>query len=172
MNRNMNTLFLSLLISGSVLADDAGILRCRNLSEAPARLACYDALVVPATDAKRGVSKPAVQPETRPSPAATPMSSPAVVAAAPQKIEQFGLENRVNPDTLDAIESYIPGRFEGWEAKSNIKLANGQVWQVSDDSSRYLTLNDPKVRIRRGALGTFYLEFEKTNYSPRVRRVQ
>ena len=38
--------------------------------------------------------------------------------------------------------------------------------------SRYLTLNDPKVRIRRGALGAFYLEFEKVNHSPRVRRVQ
>ena len=70
------------------------------------------------------------------------------------------------------IESYIAGRFEGWEAKSNIKLANGQVWQIADDSRRYLTMNDPKVRIRRGALGAFYLEFEKSNISPRVRRVQ
>lgn len=86
--------------------------------------------------------------------------------------EQFGLENRVVPGTLDAIESTIPGKFDGWEAKSNIKLANGQVWQIADDSSRYASMVDGKVRIRRGALGAFYLEFEKINYSPRVKRVQ
>ena len=82
------------------------------------------------------------------------------------------MENRTAPGTLDAIESTIPGRFEGWDAKANIKLANGQVWQIADDSSRYVTMNDPKVKIRRGALGSFYLEFEKINHSPKVRRVQ
>ena len=143
----MKALILLLSISSSALADDAGILRCRGITGASARLACYDALVVPAAEAKAAAS---VQQET----------------------EQFGLENRASPGTADAIESYIPGRFEGWEAKSKLKLANGQVWQIADDSSRYLPLNDPKVRIRRGVLGAFYLEFEKSNHSPRVRRVQ
>ena len=73
---------------------------------------------------------------------------------------------------LDAIESHIPGSFEGWSAKSNIKLANGQIWQISDDSSRAHYIDNPKVRIRRGALGSFYLEIQGTNVSPRVRRVQ
>ena len=172
MNNTMKALILLLSISGSALANDAGILRCRGITEASVRLACYDALVVPAGDAKAATSKPAVQPESRPSPAASSASSTAPVASVQQKTDQFGLENRASPGTVDAVESYIPGRFEGWEAKSSIKLANGQVWQIADDSSRYLTLNDPKVKIRRGALGAFYLEFEKVNHSPRVRRVQ
>ena len=122
-------------------------MRCRGLTEASARLACYDALAVPAAAAKAAAGKPAVQ-------------------------SGFGLENRAGAGTVDAIESYIPGRFEGWEAKSRLKLANGQVWQIADDSSRYLPLNDPKVRIRRDILGAFHLEFEQSNHSPRVRRVQ
>lgn len=147
MNKTMQAFILLLSISGSALADDAGILRCRGITAASARLACYDALVVPAADAKAAAGKPAAQPG-------------------------FGLESRAVPGTVDAIESHIPGRFEGWEANTRLKLANGQVWQIVDDSSRYLSLNNPKVRIRRGMLGAFYLEFEQSNYSPRVRRVQ
>ena len=77
-----------------------------------------------------------------------------------------------NNSQLDAIESHIPGSFEGWSAKKNIKLANGQVWQIADDSSRAHYIDNPKVRIRRGALGSFYIEIQGTNASPRVRRVQ
>jgi hypothetical protein len=35
-----------------------------------------------------------------------------------------------------------------------------------------LNLDNPKVVIRRGMMGGFFLELEKTNRSPRVRRVQ
>jgi hypothetical protein len=104
--------------------------------------------------------------------AASPAPASAAAAPTQKRTDQFGFEDRASPATVDAVESYIPGRFDGWEAKSLIKLANGQVWQIADDSRRFLTLNDAKVRVRRGALGAFYLEFEKTNYSPRVRRVQ
>lgn len=169
MNKTVQALILLLSIPGSALANDAGILRCRGITGASARLACYDALVVPAAESKAAASKPAGQSESGSSPAASSPPSTASLASVQQ--HQFGLENRAGPGT-DAIESHIPGRFEGWDAKSNLKLANGQVWQIADDSSRYLQLNDPKVRIRRGVLGAFYLEFEQSNYSPRVRRVQ
>jgi hypothetical protein len=176
MKNSINALLLLLSISASAQADDAGIVRCRSIADAAGRLACYDSLVVPLTDARSVASKPVAQPDGRPAPGqVAPISSatPSAAVTSPQlKTDQFGLENRAAPGTLDAIESHIPGRFEGWEAKSTIKLANGQVWQIADDSNRYLTLNDPKVRIRRGALGAFYLEFEKINHSPRVRRIQ
>lgn len=171
MKKTLNTLILLLSVSAGALANDAGIVRCRAIIEASARLACYDALVVPAVDAKAPVSKPLAQPDLRASPATPAPVTAAATGSLQQRTSQFGLEDRVSAATVDAIESYIPGRFEGWEAKSNIKLANGQVWQVADDSSRSVTMNDPKVRIRRGALGAFYLEFEKINHSPRVKRV-
>ena len=139
--------FLLLLIPGSALADDAALLRCRDIADASTRLACYDALV-PAAKARLG------QKQLRQSP------------------EQFGIEGRKSISELDAIESAIPGRFEGWEPRSRIKLANGQIWQIADDSSRYLYLDNPKVTIRRGSLGAFYLEVEGSTWTARVKRVQ
>ena len=44
--------------------------------------------------------------------------------------------------------------------------------QMQFDSARYLDRVDPKVTIRRGALGAFYLDIEGDNRSPRVKRVQ
>jgi hypothetical protein len=137
---------LLLVVSTSVLADDAGLLKCRGISDVSARLACYDALPVGETKT--------VQEAPRQAPA------------------QFGLEQRVAKSELESIESHIPGNFEGWGPRTRILLANGQLWQISDDSRRSLDFKDPKVSIRRGALGAFYLEIEGTNSSPRVTRVQ
>ena len=137
---------LLLLISGAALADDAALLRCRGIADASKRLACYDA--VPVGEAR------AVQAQPRP---------PA---------ERFGIEAQPSKEELDAIVSSIPGRFEGWEPRTTIQLANGQVWQITDDSSRYFYLNNPKVTIRRGMFGAFYLDIEGSNWSARVRRVK
>ena len=70
------------------------------------------------------------------------------------------------------VTSRIDGRFDGWGPKSLIRLANGQVWQVSDDSDAVLNLNNPQVTIRRGILGAFYLELDGTNRTARVKRLQ
>jgi len=70
------------------------------------------------------------------------------------------------------MESYIPGHFEGWGAGARIKLANGQVWQVVDGTSAFFNRENPKVLVRRGMMGGFFLEIENSNRSPRVKRVQ
>jgi hypothetical protein len=72
----------------------------------------------------------------------------------------------------DAIESQLTGLVEGWGPRSLFKLANGQVWQVIDGSSAVLYLKDPKVKIRRGAMGTFVLEIDGTNETARVNRLR
>jgi hypothetical protein len=86
--------------------------------------------------------------------------APAVArAAAPETPAQFGLVREVAPVVdLPAIESTIPGHFDGWYPNRRIRLANGQVWQVADGSSRVYDLDNPKVTIRRGVLGAFYLD--------------
>lgn len=138
------------LAAGPSQADDAALLRCRALTENSARLACYDAIAV----------------------------APAGTAASPalpprQTAQQFGLEAQQAAKTqLDAIETTIAGRFYGWGPGERIELANGQVWQVTDDSRGVLDVLNPKVKVRRGALGAFFLEFEGSNRSPKVRRVQ
>jgi hypothetical protein len=159
----MRALLLLLLFSTTALADDAGMLRCRAIKDSSARLACYDALVVPGAAEKASPSAPAQ---------VAPSSQPASRAAAQSPPEQFGLEYRKAETMPDSIESTIPGRFEGWGPNARIALANGQVWQVTDDSSGFHAIDNPKVRIRRGALGAFYLEIEGTNRSPRVKRLK
>jgi hypothetical protein len=64
------------------------------------------------------------------------------------------------------------GKFEGWDRGTLIKLANGQVWRVEDDSSEIVYLDSPKATLRRGALGSVYIDIEGARGAPRVRRVQ
>jgi hypothetical protein len=160
----MRAFLLLLLATNVALADDAGLLRCRAIKDSTARLACYDALVVPAVADKTAPAQAAPQAQS-----ATRVPSQAVPAQTP---EQFGMEHKSAQAVLAAIESTIPGRFEGWGPNSLIRLANGQVWQVADDSTGMNFVDNPKVRVRRGALGAFYLEIEGTNRSPRVIRRQ
>ncbi len=159
------------LAATAALADDAGLQGCRAIADSAKRLACYDALPIapPAAAQARPPTGPSASPSAGPSAESASVASP---AAKPSLLSRFGFEQRVQPDELPALESYIPGRFEGWGPGSAIKLANGQVWQISDDSTRRAWLENPKVTVRRGAFGSFFLDVEKVNPSPRVRRVQ
>ena len=148
------TLIPLVLLSGAALADDAALLRCRAISDAIARLSCYDAIPVAGVEAKAVPGQPA--------------------PASQQTMQElFGKEESIAPPAgLPAIETNIPGRFEGWGPNTRIRLANGQVWQVADGSSRVYDMDDPKVTITRGALGAFYLSVAGDNRTVRVRRIQ
>lgn len=148
---------------GSALADEGDLRRCRAIPDTAARLACYDALPLatqaPAPGAA-GSAKGGGQPG-----AATPGRP------APPPEAQFGLAPKPSEEVA-SIQSNIPGLFEGWRPNQRIRLANGQVWQIADESTSFIQRRDPKVTVRRGALGAFYLDIEGDNRSPRVRRVE
>ena len=145
-------------------ADDAAVQRCRAIKDSAQRLACYDALPLGTPAARApGAASPAAGGATAPSPAA---------GSTPTLLQRFGFENRAPVDEVPSIETHIPGRFEGWGPKSVINLANGQAWQVIDDSARTAYKENPKVTVRRGTLGSFFLDIEGVNPAPRVRRVQ
>ena len=154
-------------------ADPAALHRCRAIPEAAQRLACYDTLPLPA-----GASDPAARADrpdaaapgkasagALPTPAAPPSRAQPALAAG-----SFGLRHEA--EALDAITSHIAGLFEGWEAGSRIRLANGQLWQVVDDSRGSYYLREPKVTVRRAAMGTFVLDIEGAKRQPRVRRLE
>lgn len=143
-------------------ADPGALHRCRAIPEAAQRLACYDALPLPA-----GAGEPAARAD-RPE-AAAPGKASAGALAAPAA-SSFGLRHEA--EALDAITSHIAGLFEGWEAGSRIRLANGQLWQVVDDSRGSYYLREPKVTVRRAAMGTFVLDIEGAKRQPRVRRLE
>jgi len=75
---------------------------------------------------------------------------------------------------VNRIESQIEGRFTGWRGAGDlITLANGQVWRVTDSSTRlHVQLDDPRVTIERGLLGGWQLRVEGYNTRARVTRVQ
>lgn len=138
-----------LLLCGGAIADDAALRQCRAVANDAARLACYDAL-----------------------PLQTPMApvAAAPVAAAPATASSFGLPR--SDEATQTIASTIVGVFEGWDPGTRIRLANGQLWQVVDDSRGVYALRDPKVTVRRGALGSFVLDIDGVKRLPRVRRLE
>jgi hypothetical protein len=147
------SLFL-LFASGAAFADDAAILKCRALGDTASRLNCYDAIHV-SMAAMRGSAVP-------------------VAAKLPE--QRFGMETmpkKPDPEEPKAIESTIVGDFDGWRPGAQIRLANGQVWRVVDDSEAVLNrMSNPKVRIERNLFGTLFLKVEGTNNSAKVRRIQ
>ncbi len=72
---------------------------------------------------------------------------------------------------MQEISSRFEGDFDGWGPNTRIKLANGQVWQVTDGSSAPLYLKSPRVTVKRALLGGYVIEFEGTNRTAKVRRV-
>lgn len=142
-----------LLASGSALADDAAILKCRTVADVAARVACYDAIPV-------GVARPAA----------------AAVAAAPARTaeENFGMEAVKRRQAEPAsVQSTVVGDFEGWGPGSQIRLANGQVWRIIDGSEAVLPRrSDARVTIERNLFGTIFLRVDGSNSSAKVRRVQ
>lgn len=147
---------LLLLLSGAAQADDAAILKCRNLLEGAARLACYDA--IPA-GARPSVATATAVPET---------------AAPSRREENFGIEaKKQREQEPQSITSTIPGSFSGWGPGSQIRLANGQVWRIVDGSEAVLApVRDPQVTIERNVFGTLFLKVAGTNNTAKVRRVQ
>jgi len=141
---------LLLLVSGAALADDAAVLKCRTLPDTVQRLACYDAMPVGAS----------------------------VAAQAPE--QRFGIDQTVKaakaekPAEPEQIESSIAGDFDGWSGNATLKLANGQVWRITDNSQAVLPLmHNPKVRIKRGLMGAaYFFQVEGQNSTARVRRVE
>lgn len=155
MKRTLTLLAALLAGPAAQAADDAALRRCRVIADDKARLACFDALVpVP----PRGVSAPVGMP--MPSPAAPPP------AAGPG----FGLDKPAAQP--ESVTTTYPGTFSGWAPRQRLRLANGQVWQVADDSDGVYDLRDPKVTIRRTVFGAYVMEIEGAKRTLRVRRVE
>ena len=158
MGTAMKILYLPLFLSVAALASETTLEQCRAIADPAARLACYDGLPLSA-NAGGAASKAESKAESK--------------ARLPETPAQFGLSREVTPSVdLASIESTIPGHFDGWYPRRRIRLANGQVWQVAEETTRLYELDNPKVTIRRGVLGAYYLDLSIDNRSIRVNRVE
>ncbi len=149
----MKALPLSLLLlSSAALADDAAILKCRSLADTGARLACYDGIQL----------------------GARPAAAAVVAAPARDREADFGIEAiKQRAAEPASVTSTVVGEFEGWGPGSQIRLANGQVWRITDGSEAILPRKrDARVTIERNMFGTLFLKVDGSNSSAKVRRVQ
>jgi len=72
----------------------------------------------------------------------------------------------------EAIESTIAGEFTGFGKGRRFVLANGQEWEQTESTSLSTRKQAPKVTIKPGIAGVWYLQVEGTNATPKVRRVK
>jgi hypothetical protein len=185
---------LALLASGGALADDAAraFLKCMELRDDAARLACYDRLAGEWVElGAPGVrSAPGAAPAVALPPAVVPGSPPAAASAVPAPAaprsadeaatesrppmaeEFFGMESRAVGESLESISAYVVGGFRGWSGNTQFELSNGQVWEQAAPGRFDYGAADRAVSIRRGAFGSFLLSPEGLNRSVRVRRVR
>ncbi|MCZ8233626.1 MAG: hypothetical protein ACK520_11855 [Inhella sp.] len=155
---------MTMVLTGAASAQvpDAEMARCAAITDGAARLRCLDALAAGSVARlQAGTVAPAAP------------TAAAAVAAAPSPSDLAASMGLPPPKVAepDRIDSQIEGRVEGWGPNTHFRLKNGQVWRVSDGSTGDLGLTDPKVTIRRNRFGTYFLEFEGRNDSPKVRRV-
>lgn len=95
-------------------------------------------------------------------------------ATAPQVVgpaNQFGYRTPVD-QAREKVESTINGTFSGWSAHTQLPLANGQLWQVSESGGwSCQTVKNPKITIKPMVLGSWLAYIEGCSNSVRVERV-
>lgn len=159
--------------TGAAQADTAAMQRCRTIAEAPARLACYDAIALPGLGSRAGWGVPAAG---APAPAAqgvAPGAAPAAATApAGDPARNFGFEMRAAFTGPDRLDSRVVGKVQDFVTGTRFTLENGQVWQVTEHTIGFYNLDNPRVAITRGMLGSFYMSFEGISATPKVRRIQ
>ncbi|KRG44810.1 hypothetical protein ARC20_07855 [Stenotrophomonas panacihumi] len=72
----------------------------------------------------------------------------------------------------DPIESTIAGEFTGFGKGRHYVLANGQEWEQTESTELRVRKDSPKVKIKPGLMGVWYLQVDGYNTMPKVRRVK
>lgn len=160
LNRNLIAAVLLAALLGQATASSELQMKmqlCRLIADTGKRLACYDGLI--------------------PAPWGTPVSpveaggGSGSVPVVTDVNARFGLP-QASSDVLQVLDSHIPGHFSGWRAGTQIRLANNQVWVIADGSEASYDLSNPRIKLRRGMLGSFFLEIEGVAATPKVRRIR
>ncbi|KAF1017637.1 MAG: hypothetical protein GAK31_00905 [Stenotrophomonas maltophilia] len=73
----------------------------------------------------------------------------------------------------EPFDSSVQGEFRGFGQGRHFLLANGQEWEQVD-ATHYAGARrqDPKVSMRPGVMGVWYMKVEGVNVQPKVRRTK
>jgi hypothetical protein len=163
----------------------ANLLACREVTDAAARLACFDretaALARAPALAATPVTGPAA-PATNPVVPVTTPATPTPVAAPLTPEQKFGLSSTAiaakeeSAGTQAPKESKLQGRITALalagDGRTVFTLDNSQVWRQleADGTDVMARLGDP-VTISRGLLGSYWLQL-KTGRGCKVTRLR
>lgn len=76
-------------------------------------------------------------------------------------------------DAEGPFETYIVGSFSGWNGSEQFEMGDGSVWEIVGGSVFHTpTMENPKVLIKRGILGSWNMSVEGFNTRAKVRRVR
>lgn len=101
-------------------------------------------------------------------------SSPVSVEQRRQLREEVEAEVRQEQGLNERgeIVTTIPGHFTGWTGKTEIELANGQVWRQVDGGTYRVSMDDPTVVIYPVSFGGWRLRLEEAGPSIGVKKVK
>ena len=144
---------LSFVISSHISAYQLTMFKsCSKINKNQLRLECYDKTAnVKTVKAQKNIVTKSIIPEKK------------------SKAKAFGL---TNTKQIQAVESSIVGVFKGWIKGDKIHLKNGQIWKVKSQSTGYVKLNNPKIKISRGFLSSFNAKVEGLNAKAKVKRLK
>ncbi|MFU8897066.1 MAG: hypothetical protein ACNA8J_11840 [Gammaproteobacteria bacterium] len=172
-----------LLAGGAATAADEStraFLRCMELPDDTARLACYDRLAQEVVElglpgARRAAPVAAAPPAAEAAAAdAAGTATRAARSTAPRSApeDEFGLPQPAAAAEVSSITARVVDGFTGWSGNTIFVLDNGQVWEQAATGRYEYAGPDREVVISRAILGTFMLSPEGLNRSVRVRRVE
>jgi len=152
-----------------------GLLACRAIADAGARLACFDreaAALAPRTPTAAAPASAPAAPASAPA-AATPANTPTAATPPPpapvlNPQQQFGLpehsviEKEVAAGTRAAdakkIEAHITQFTTAADGRIVFTLDNDQVWKQLLSEGSLLARQGDAVTVSRGVLGSFWLQ--------------
>lgn len=104
----------------------------------------------------------------------------AAVAAAVEQAREEGRKEVVEKNrgffhfgSEEPIEASIVGEFDGFGSRKRYTLDNGQVWQQTDSTTLAgVRRSNPKVRIKPGMMGVWYMRIDGYNTQAKVQRIE
>ncbi|WP_202844440.1 hypothetical protein [Luteimonas saliphila] len=104
----------------------------------------------------------------------------AAVAAATEQAREEGRKEVVEKNrgffhfgSEEPIEANIVGEFNGFGSRKRYRLDNGQVWEQTDAATLAgVRKSNPKVRIKPGLMGAWWMSIDGYNTRAKVQRVE
>ncbi|MGY1521359.1 hypothetical protein [Luteimonas sp. A482] len=104
----------------------------------------------------------------------------AAVAAAVEQAREEGRKEVVTENrgffhfgSQEPIEASIAGEFAGFGSGRRYTLDNGQVWEQTDSATLSgVRKTNPKVRIKPGVMGVWWLRIDGYNTQAKVQRIE